>query len=72
VQNFIPAFQHALEKRSGQTCTIMMKRLRDTSGTYRLVSMVGFERLGRAIGELGFKEKASGSKSSNRKLQRHV
>jgi hypothetical protein len=29
----------------------MMKRLRDTSGTYKLVSMVGFEELGRIMGE---------------------
>ncbi len=29
----------------------MMKRLRDTSGTYKLVSMVGFEDLGRIMGE---------------------
>jgi hypothetical protein len=30
----------------------MMKRLRYTSVTYKLVSMVGFEELGRIMGEL--------------------
>ena len=44
-------FQHGLEKRTGQTCKVMMKRFRDTSGTFKLVSMVGMEKLGKAMGK---------------------
>lgn len=38
------------EKTTGQTCTLHMKRFRDTSGTFRLISMSGFENFGSAMG----------------------
>jgi len=38
------------EKRTGETCKLLMKRFRDMSGSYQLISMVGFEKFGRAMG----------------------
>jgi hypothetical protein len=49
--NVIAIFQNCTEKKSGTSCKLWMRRFRDTSGTYKLVSMIGFEKLGRAMGE---------------------
>ena len=40
-----------MEKKTGTTCKLLMKRFRDTSGTYKLVSMIGFEKFGKAMGK---------------------
>jgi len=40
----------ALEKRTGQTCKIFMRRFRDTTGTYKLCSISGFEKFGKIMG----------------------
>jgi hypothetical protein len=49
--NINALFQNCTEKKSGTSCKLWMRRFRDTSGTYKLVSMIGFEKLGRAMGE---------------------
>ena len=68
----IVTFQHRLEKRTGQTCTMRMKRLRDTSGTYRLVSMVGFEKFGKEMGELDTEEQTKKTNSHKNKQKWYI
>jgi hypothetical protein len=41
---------NCLEKRTGQTCELLMRRFRDTSGTFKLVSTSGFEKFGKVMG----------------------
>ena len=42
--------QTCLEKKSSTTCVMHMKRFRDCSGTFELVSMSGFEKFARTVG----------------------
>jgi hypothetical protein len=68
----IVTFQHRLEKRTGQTCTMRMKRFRDTSGTYRLVSMVGFEKFGKEMGEKQTEEQTKKTNSHKNKQKWYI
>jgi hypothetical protein len=39
------------ENRTGQTCKIFLKRFPDTTGSYRMVSIAGFEKYAKLMGD---------------------
>jgi hypothetical protein len=44
------SFKNGLEKQTGQTCTFHLERFVETSGTYKLVTSIGFEHFAQALG----------------------
>ena len=49
---YLPTFQSGLDKNSGATCRLSMKKLLDITGTYEMISIQGFEDFAKTLGNI--------------------
>jgi hypothetical protein len=49
---YFSGLQKGFDKKTGSSCTFHLNRFVEISGTYKLVTVVGFEKFAQAMGEL--------------------